>query len=70
MRFLFAAAVPLTLAGCSQPDAPPVVTSLTKSADPSLARPAPPGPGVAYSKRSIEEPGDWRRLNDEQGASS
>lgn len=70
MRFLFAAAVPLALAGCSQLEAPPVVTSLTTSADPSLTRPAPRGPGVVYSKRNIEEPGDWRRLNDEQGASS
>ncbi|QOL82811.1 hypothetical protein [Pseudooceanicola spongiae] len=66
MKILFAAAVPLALAGCAQPYAPPVATPLTRAADPSTSRAARPGPGVANTLRTIAEPEDWRRLNDAQ----
>ena len=66
MKILFAAAVPLALAGCSQPFVPPVVTSLVEAANPATARIAPDGPVVGHSSRAIEEPGDWRSLNDAQ----
>ncbi|OWU84539.1 hypothetical protein ATO6_12770 [Oceanicola sp. 22II-s10i] len=66
MKILLAAAVPLALAGCSQPFEPPLATPLTRAADPSTAHMAPPGPAVTHTSRSIEAPGDWRKLNDAQ----
>ena len=66
MKILLAAAVPLVLAGCSQPFEPPLAAPLTRAADPSTARAAAAGPTVAHSSRAIEAPGDWRKLNDAQ----
>ena len=66
MRTLFAAAVPLALAGCAQPDALPLATPLLRAADPGLAHPAPAGPAVTHTRRSIEEPGDWRPLTEQE----
>lgn len=66
MKILLAAAVPLVLAGCSQPFEPPLAAPLTRAADPSTARAAPSGPVVAHTPRTIEAPLDWRQLNDAQ----
>lgn len=66
MKTFIAAAVPLALAGCAQPDALPLATPFLSAADPGLAYSAPAGPEVIHTRRSIEEPGDWRRLNDAQ----
>lgn len=66
MKILLAAAVPLALAGCSQPFEPPLAAPLTRAADPSTARVVPSGPSVTYTPRSIEAPGNWRQLNDAQ----
>ncbi|MCA0920666.1 hypothetical protein [Pseudooceanicola nanhaiensis] len=73
MKFLIAASVPLALAGCALPDAPPVASPLTRAADPVVAGPAPSGPPVLHTSRGIAAPEDWRNLNDAQapgGASS
>ncbi|WP_375691736.1 hypothetical protein [Pseudooceanicola sp. LIPI14-2-Ac024] len=66
MKTFIAAAVPLALAGCAQPVALPDASSLVRSADPTFAYPAPSGPTVAHTPRTIAEPEDWRRLNDAQ----
>lgn len=66
MKILLAAAVPLALAGCSQPFEPPLAAPLTRAADPATARVAPPGPNIMHTSRSIEAPVDWRQLNDAQ----
>ena len=66
MKPILAAAVPLLLAGCSQPFTPPDATLLTRAADPLTAQAAPAGPAVVHTSRPIEAPGDWRRLNDAQ----
>lgn len=66
MKILLAASLPLVLAGCGQPFVPPPETALTRPADPATARLAPAGPTVTFNARRIEEPGDWRSLNDAQ----
>ena len=66
MKIFLAAAVPLALAGCSQPFEPPLAAPLTRAADPMTARPASAGPVVTHTSRAIETPEDWRRLNDAQ----
>ena len=66
MKILFAAVVPLALAGCVPPVLP-LVSPLTRAADPTIIRSAPPGPAVIHTARPLAEPGDWRRLNDAQG---
>ncbi len=67
MRILYAALMPLALAGCGQPFEPPVLAALLEPANPETARIATDGPGVVYTTRPIEAPGDWRGLNDAQG---
>ncbi|WP_335947700.1 hypothetical protein [Salipiger bermudensis] len=66
MKTLFAAAVPLLLAGCAEPVALPVAGSLTRAASPDTFTPAPSGPAMNYTAHSIAEPADWRQLNDAQ----
>ena len=66
MKIMFAALVPLVLAGCTAPYVPPAETAFIRAAEPATAMPAPPGPVVAHTSRSIAEPEDWRRLNDAQ----
>ncbi|MFD1341491.1 hypothetical protein ACFQ4E_03585 [Litorisediminicola beolgyonensis] len=67
MRLSIVALLPLALGGCVQPFEPPAVSALTEPANPETARFAPAGPGVTYTSRAIEAPGDWRGLNDAQG---
>ncbi|MHA7869200.1 MAG: hypothetical protein ACX93U_17065 [Salipiger thiooxidans] len=66
MKILFAALVPLALAGCAEPVALPVAAPLIRAASPDLSAPAPSGPSVAYLAHPIAEPLDWRDLNDAQ----
>ena len=66
MKLLFAATVPLALAGCAQPPLPPVASPLTRAADPATAGVAAQGPTVLHTHRTLTDPADWRQLNDAQ----
>ncbi|WP_152599691.1 hypothetical protein [Hoeflea sp. BAL378] len=67
-RFLWAAAAPLTLAGCATASAPTDVTTLTSPADPGAAiRTLPHRPVLdGYTHRIAVEPRPWRQQNDSQ----
>lgn len=66
LKKLFAAVLPFLVAGCASVGELEDVSALTAAADPAVAGPAPSGPNVAYTPHSIEDPADWRSLNDAQ----
>ncbi|MCT4372036.1 MULTISPECIES: hypothetical protein [Roseobacteraceae] len=70
MKILHAAFLPLLAAGCAsvaELDASPTLVAATNSGMTALAE---AGPTVTYTRHAIEEPGDWRALNDAQSEES
>lgn len=70
MKIMQAALLPLLAAGCApvaELDASPTLVAASHTV---VTAPAEPGPAVAYTRHRIEEPGDWRALNDAQSEQS
>lgn len=66
MKFSIAAALPLLVGACSALPELDTAPGLTAAATPSSVATAQPGPAVAYGGYRLQEPADWRSLNDEQ----
>ncbi|MFC0159194.1 MULTISPECIES: hypothetical protein [Mameliella] len=70
MKNLTAAILPLLAAGCASvaelDDAPAFIAA----ANPVAVAPAHPAPSVDYAQHRIEEPADWRGLNDAQSGAN
>jgi|GEM_PF-2934277 len=67
MKFLFAAALPLVAAACAPLaplDASSGLVSVADAASPVSTLQG--GPAVIYQNRSLQQPGNWTRLNDAQ----
>ncbi|WP_424934442.1 hypothetical protein [Amaricoccus macauensis] len=69
MKIMFAALAPLLVAACAPVNELEDASLLTAATDPSVSGPAVSGPGVAYAPHILEEPANWRALNDAQGGS-
>lgn len=66
MKKLTAAMLPLLASGCASVaelnDAP----AFTVAANPAVVAEVRPAPGIEYTQYRIEDPADWRGLNDAQ----
>ncbi|SMX49713.1 hypothetical protein [Maliponia aquimaris] len=66
MKKLTAAMLPLLAAGCASVAELNDATAFIVAANPVVVSQVRPAPGVDYTAYRIEDPADWRGLNDAQ----
>ncbi|ASP23457.1 hypothetical protein ANTHELSMS3_05077 (plasmid) [Antarctobacter heliothermus] len=66
MKLAIAAGLPLLVGACSALPELDTAPGLTAAAKTTPATMAQPGPAVAYMGYRVQEPADWRSLNDAQ----